>query len=422
MANTARAFFLFAVVSSLAIAGDSVEARPNGMHWVGSWSAAQQLVESSNALAPEDLRDATLRQVVHLSLGGSELRLRISNRYGSEPLHLTAVHIARSVSSGTSKIDPATDTALTFSSSQDVRIPQHAEYVSDPMYFPVTPLSDLAITFHLDSPVAEQTGHPGSRATSYFAHGNAVSAAELPDAHSIDHWYFIAGIDLSAPCEAASIVVLGDSITDGRGSATNANNRWTDLLANRMQSRTTTRQLAILNEGIGGNRILTDGLGQNALARFDTDVLARPGVRFLIILEGINDIGMLTHFGDVPREEHDSLVQRLVAAYQQMIALAHANGIKVIGGTLLPFGGSEYYRPSNANESDRGAVNAWIRTPGHFDAILDFDKITADPHHPDQLLPALDSGDHLHPHQPVTPLWPRQYPLLYSRRQESTDD
>jgi lysophospholipase L1-like esterase len=387
----------YVVLLFLANTANDVHASDTQTRWTGSWAASQQLVEPSNALDPADLRDLTLRQIVHLSLGGNEIRLRLSNRFGTTPLHVTAVHVARPLSSTSGKIAPASDKELTFSGSSEVTIPAHADYLSDPVSFPATALSDVAITLHIDVPPDEQTGHPGSRATSYLAHGDLVSALDLPGAKTVDHWYFIAGIDVLAPPEARAVVVLGDSITDGRGATTNGNNRWTDVLAQRLQSQPSTRNLAVLNQGIGGNRLLTDGLGPNALARFDHDVIAQPGVRYLIVLEGINDIGMLAHTGEVPRTEHDALVRRIIGAYEQMIARAHPQSIKVIGATVMPFMGSNFYHPGPASEADRQAVNEWIRAPGHFDAMIDFDKVTRDPEHPERLLPAFDSGDHLHP-------------------------
>jgi lysophospholipase L1-like esterase len=365
--------------------------------WVGSWAASQQLVEPANSLSAEELHDATLRQIVHLSLGGSEIRLRLSNRFGSTPLHLTAVHIARPVFLNTSKIVPDSDKALMFSGSPGVTIPAHADFISDPLSVSLAPLSDLAVTLHLELPPAEQTGHPGSRATSYIAHKDLVSAPELPSAKTMDHWYFIAGIDVAASSDAAAVVALGDSITDGHGATTNGNDRWPDVLVQRLQSEPNTRNLAVLNQGVGGNRVLNDGAGPNALARFDPDVLAQAGVRYLIVLEGINDLGMLTRDGDVARAEHDAFVRRITGAYEQIITRAHTHGIKVFGATLTPFVGSSYYHPGPATEADRQTINEWIRTPGHFDAVVDFDKAVRDPQHPDHLSAAFDSGDHLHP-------------------------
>ena len=366
-------------------------------HWVGSWAASQQLVEPHNALSQDDLRDCTLRQIVHLSLGGTKLRVHLSNRFGTSPLRFVSVHIARSVTTASSKIDTATDKGLTFSGSADVTVPAGADYVSDPIDFRAMPFADIAVSLHLETPPAEETGHPGSRATSYVTHGDHVSEAELADAKKVEHWYFISGIDVAAPPAAVAVVTLGDSITDGHGATTDANNRWPDVLAKRLQANAATRGVAVLNHGIGGNRILLDGLGPNALARFDQDVLAQPGARYLIVLEGINDIGTLSREHEVPTAEHDALTHHITAAYEQMITRAHTHGIKVFGATILPFVGSGYYHPGRAAEVDREAINAWIRAPGHFDAVIDLDKVTRDPEHPERLKPAFDSGDHLHP-------------------------
>jgi lysophospholipase L1-like esterase len=381
----------------LAIADAAGVATASQPHWVCSWFASQQLVEPQNSLSSEDLHDTTLRQIVHLSLGGRELRVRLSNRFSATPLRLTAVHIARSLSRASDKIDVATDQALTFSGSRALTVPAHADYVSDPIAFAVEPLADIAITLHIDVAPSEQTGHPGSRATSYLVPGDSVSAPQLSGAQKLDHWYFIAEIAVTAPIDAVAMVALGDSITDGHGATTNGNDRWTDVLSRRLQSQPSTHNIAVVNAGLGGNRLLADGLGPNALSRFDYDVSLPLGVRYVIVLEGINDIGMLVRAGEVPRSEHDSLVQRMIAAYQQMMVRAHAHDIEVIGATITPFMGFGFYHPDGASEADRQAVNAWIRASGHFDAIVDFDKVTRDPRHPDHLLPAFDSGDHLHP-------------------------
>jgi lysophospholipase L1-like esterase len=295
------------------------------------------------------------------------------------------------------RIDPASDHALTFSGKSDVVIPAGAEYISDPIAYPLTALSDLSITLHLDTPPEQQTGHPGSRATSYLVHGDMVAAPDLPNAKRIDHWYWIAGIDVNAVKDSAAIVVLGDSITDGHGATTNGNDRWPDVLARELQAGRKTKMLSVLNQGIGGNHLLTDGLGPNALSRLDRDVVAQAGVRYLIVLEGVNDLGKLSHEGEVPQAQHEILVQQMIGAYEQIVLRAHAHGIKVFGATILPYVGSGYYHPAPPNEADRVAINQWIRQPGHFDAVIDFDQVTADPSHTDQMLPAYDSGDHLHP-------------------------
>jgi lysophospholipase L1-like esterase len=366
-------------------------------HWVGSWAASQQVPETQNLLDIEAMRDATLRQIVHLSVGGDRLRVRMSNAFGTAPLHLTAVHVARPVSAASAEIDAASDTALTFNGAPDVTIPAGAEYLSDAVAFPMAALSNLAISIHFGQPPLGETGHQGSRNTSKLVHGDLVSAASLPDATTVEHWYQVSGVDVVGPEKAAAVVTLGDSITDGHGATTNGNDRWPDVLAARMQADKSSRANGVLNEGIGGNRLLLDGLGPNALARFDRDVLAQTAVRAVIVLEGVNDLGMLTRDHDVSAEEHAALVSRIEAAYAQMIERGHAHGVRVIGATILPYVGSKYYHPGPESEADRQAINSWIRGAGHFDSVVDFDKVTRDPQHPDRLLPAYDSGDHLHP-------------------------
>jgi lysophospholipase L1-like esterase len=374
---------------------------PNWPNWVGSWATSEQVPEPNNSLAPGDLRDATLRQVVHLSIGGALLRVHLSNAFGTAPLHFASVHIARAASAASSRIDAPTDRALRFSGRPDVTIPAGAEYISDPVAFAAAPESDLAITFHLDQPSAGETGHPGSRATSYLVHGDHVADVDLPGAMRFDHWFNIEGVEVSASPGAAAIVALGDSITDGHASTTNGNDRWPDDLARRLLGATPAvmprRPLGVLNQGIGGNRLLLDGLGPNALARFDRDVLAQPGVRCLIVQEGINDIGTFGQEANQPQSAHEALVGRIIGAYEQIVLRAHAHGIRVLGGTLTPFSRSTYYKPGPLSEADREAVNRWIRAPGHFDAVIDFDEAVRDPKRPEQLRPAYDSGDHLHP-------------------------
>lgn len=365
--------------------------------WVSSWGASQQIPEPHNALPPEDLTDATLRQIVHLSLGGPVIRVHLSNAFGAEALHITSVHIARPLSTSSPSIDPGSDRALTFAGNTYADIPPGAELLSDPIDYPVPPLSDLAVTLHLQSPPSRETGHPGSRATSYYIHGDLVSAPTFTDPKHVDHWYQLTEIDVQASPTAAAIIALGDSITDGHGATTNGNDRRTDVLAARLQSSPATRNIGVSNQGIGGNHLLIDGLGPSALARFDRDVLAPSGVRWLIIFEGVNDLGGLARDGEVPEAQHAAFVPGVIAAYQQIIARAHAHGLRVYGATITPYVGSAYYHPGPLSEADRQAVNKWIRMPGNFDAVIDFDAVIRDPQHPDQLLPAYDCGDHLHP-------------------------
>ena len=370
---------------------------PRGQVWVTSWGASQQVPEPQNALQADDLRDATVRQIFHLSVGGTALRVHLSNAFGTDALHYTSVHIARPLSPSPSTIDATSDRSLTFAGSYDVTVPPGADFISDPLDFPATPLSDVAVTFHIDLPPARETGHPGSRATSYYVHGEFVSTAYLTEPQHVDHWYMVSEIDVEAVHRAAAVVALGDSITDGRGATTNGNDRWTDALAQRLQGSPKTRNIGVSNQGIGGNHLLKDGLGPNVLARFDRDVLAPEDVQWVIVFEGVNDLGGLARNGEVSPAEHAALVQRILAAYSQIVERAHGHGLRVYGATITPYVGSNYYHPGPLSESDRQAVNQWIRAAGHFDAVIDFDAVVRDPQHPDQLLPIFDCGDHLHP-------------------------
>ena len=373
------------------------QAAPAQPVWIASWGASQQIPEPQNAMAPADLTDVTLRQIVHLSAGGSALRVHLSNAFGTEPLHIASAHIARPLAPDAAAIDPQTDRALTFAGAADVTIPAGADYVSDPITLPVHALSDVAISFYIEAPPARETSHPGSRATSWYVHGNAVSAPAFTNPNKMDHWFQLSEVDVQSTPGAATIVALGDSITDGHAATTNGNNRWPDALAAHLQHTLGMQTIGVSNQGIGGNHLLTDGLGPNALARFDRDVLAPAGVHWVILLEGVNDLGGLTRDGEVSPDKHAAVVQRILGAYQQIIARAHAHQLRVYGATITPYVGSDYYHPGPLNEADRQTINSWIRTPGHFDAVIDFDAVVRDPAHPDHLLPAYDCGDHLHP-------------------------
>lgn len=361
--------------------------------WVGSWATSQQIPEERNALPATALNDATLRQTVRLSVGGASFRVRLSNAFGTAPLLIKAAHVARPSAPGSDAIDPASDRALHVSGAADIVIPAGAEYVSDPVHVAVAAGADLAITLYFETAPARQTSHPGSRTTSYLLRGNHVAASALPDAEKVDHWFHIAGVDVTS-ANAHAVSVIGDSITDGRGSTTNGNDRWTDALARRLA--VAKRPIGVLNHGIGGGRVLLDELGPNAMARFDRDVLAQPGIRWLIVFEGINDIGTFDPDGTKPKAAHDALVRQITAAYAQMAAKARAAGIKIYGATITPFLDCTAYNPKPISEADRIAVNDWIRAPGHFDGVIDFDAAVRDPARPDHLLPVYDTGDHLH--------------------------
>ena len=370
---------------------------PPAPRWVATWASAQQIPEPQNAAASDDLHDATLRQIVHVSAGGRQLRVRFSNAFGTAPLAIDGAHVALARAPSGAALIGGSDRALLFGGAAGVVIPAGADYWSDPVDLDVRAGADLAISLHLPDAPARQTGHPGSRSTSYILAGAHGGDGDLPGAKTIDHWYQLASVEIAAPSRAGAVVAFGDSITDGHGATTNGNDRWPDDLAARLQADPRTASVSVLNAGIGGNRLLQDGLGPNALARFDRDVLSPAGVRTVLVLEGINDLGTLTRERPVGAADHAALVAAMIGAYRQMIARAHAHGVRIVGCTVMPDGGSGYYHPDAANEADRQAVNDWIRRPGHFDAVVDFDAVVRDPADARRLRAAFDSGDHLHP-------------------------
>jgi lysophospholipase L1-like esterase len=374
-----------------------------GAHWVDTWVSMPQLTEPAN-LPPAPftqanlvLANSTVRQTIHTSVGGRQLRLRFSNAFGGTALPITKVSVALPAGgqAGVSAIQAGTARPVTFFGQPSVVIPVGAQMVSDPLNFQLAPQSNLAVTIYLAAGQASNniTSHPGSRTTTYLLAGDQVDAADLPGAAQTAHWYFLSGLEvLSAPHTAAA-VKLGDSLTDGRGSTTNGNNRWPDRLLARLQLRPGTADIAIVNQAAGGNRVLNDGLGPNALARLDRDVLAQSGVRWMIVFEGVNDIGT----ADATEAAQRQVTADLIAAYNQIVVRAHAQGIRVYGATLLPFGANAGYDDAaGLREVARQAVNRWIRTSGRFDSVIDFDRVTRDPANPRQLLAAIDDGDHLH--------------------------
>ena len=353
--------------------------------WVGTWSTAPQLVETSNNPPSPGLSNNTLRQIVHVSIGGDSLRMRFSNEFSKSSVTLNSVHIA--VSKGNGTIDTTTDKALYFNGKPEVTLVPGTVVTSDPFQFALQPLTDVSITIYFGNTSPDVTGHPGSRTTSYLLTGNEVSRADFSGAVTADHWYVINTIDILAPDSAYAVAILGNSITDGRGSGTNKQDRWPDELARRFQANPNTRYVAVLNEGIGGNCVLGTCLGPSALSRFGRDVLNQNGVKWVIILEGINDIGYAWNSTQV--------AQNLISAFGQMIDSAHARDLLVYGATLLPFGGSSYDSPDHQKAWQ--TVNDWIRDSGRFDAVIDLDSAMHDPANPSKLLPSYDSGDHLHP-------------------------
>ncbi|HVZ30058.1 MAG TPA: SGNH/GDSL hydrolase family protein [Asticcacaulis sp.] len=363
--------------------------------WAGSWASGQQIPEPANSLSADSLTDATLRELIHLSIGGGPIRVRVSNVFGTAPLTLTSVHAAIALAPGTAKIGVDSDHALTFSGRESVTIPAGADVVSDPADFLMPAGGNLAISLYFTAAPAQQTSHPGARTTSFLVHGNHVADPDLTAPQTFEHWFNLSGVDVAVPQPVSAVVIMGDSITDGRGSTPNGNNRWPDMLATRLSALPAGQRHGVLNVGIGGNRVLLDSLGPSASARFIRDVLAQTDARYLLVLEGINDIGTLDPAAAA--DAHTALVEHVEQAYAQMIARAREHGVMAIGATILPFAGSDYYNKDPRREADRQAINAWIRTPGNFDAVVDFDVVTRDPAKPDALKAEYDSGDHLHP-------------------------
>jgi lysophospholipase L1-like esterase len=354
-------------------------------HWVGTWGCGPQLTEPGN-LPSAPLANSTLRQFVHVSIGGKHLRVRFSNAYGKNPVTMNSVHVALAAGNpGSGNINTATDTTLKFHGAPTVVIPAGEAVWSDPFDFDLPPLTNLAVTIYFGNISATIiNGHPGSRTTSFIVASNVVSAASMTGAATTAHWYIITGVDVLADDSSKALIVLGDSITDGRGSTTDGNDRWPDDLAARLVANSETRNISVVNMGIGGNGIF-GGLGPSAKARFDRDVLNQSGARWVIIFEGVNDIG---------GSRSAAIATNLIAAYQQFIVKAHAKNISVYGATITPFGKSFYY--SDAHEAARQTVNSWIRTNNLYDAVIDFDAAVRDLVAPANLQPAYDTGDHLH--------------------------
>ena len=358
--------------------------------WVGTWSTAPQLVEPHNMPPEPGLTENTLRQTVRVSIGGGVVRLRFSNAFSKSPVELKSVAIAQSLEG--SSVDVSTQKTLKFNNNPGIIMAPGGEAFSDPVKFNLKPGSRLAVTIHFGKTSPDVTGHPGSRTTSFILSGNNISSSGFAGAVKTDHWYVIQGIDVQGNKNSKTIAVLGNSITDGRGSGTNKQNRWTDILSARLLENPDTKNTGVLNLGIGGNCVVRGGLGPTALERFDRDILSQSNVRWLIILEGINDIGSAK-----TQVEADKIAAELIAAYDEMINKAHAKGILVYGATILPFAGSFYDTPYR--QTARDAVNEWIRNSRRFDAVIDFDKIMRNPDDVKTILTDMHDGDFLHPNQ-----------------------
>ncbi|KAJ7185700.1 extracellular GDSL-like lipase/acylhydrolase [Mycena filopes] len=376
--------------------------------WVDAWTAMPQLTECPNLPSPpfnassSVFFNSTIRQTLHMTIPGDEIRIRFSNAFGVNNLQITAATVALPAGglSGASAIDTSTLKTLTFSGSPSFIVPNGALVVSDPIALPIKSQQTITVTLYLAQ--GQQgfaiTSHPGSRATTWISFGNQVSAANItgPSTASLAHWYFVSAVE-TFTSSASALVIVGDSITDGRGSDTDKNNRWPDLLLARMQKNPATSVISVNNQAAGGNRILADSLGPNALGRIDRDVLAQTGVKYAMIFEGVNDIGV-----EVATPAAQQVIgDRVIAALQQIATRVHAAGIPLFAATITPFNApanvtiQPYSSP--VREVTRQRVNTFIRTSGTFDAVIDFDKIVADPAIPSQLSPQFDSGDFLHP-------------------------
>ncbi len=374
-----------------------------GTHWVDTWVSMPQLTEPSNMPPPPFTQgnlvfaDATLRQTFHASVAGHQIRLRFSNAFGGAALPITAVSVALPAGgqAGASAIVPDSVHPVTFHGRPSVVVPVGSQVVSDPLTFDVPAQANVTVNMYLAQGQASTniTSHPGSRTTTYLISGNHLNDADVAGSANVAHWYFLSGVEVWSGPSTAAAVMLGDSLTDGRGSTTNGNDRWPDQLLARLQANPATADIAIVNQAAGGNRVLNDGLGPNALSRIDRDVLAQSGVSWLLVFEGVNDIGT----ADATEAAQKQVGDDLIAAFDQIITRSHAQGIRVYGATITPFGGNTGYDDAaGLREQTRQTVNAWIRTSGRFDAVVDFDRAARDPQNPRQLLPAFDVGDHLH--------------------------
>jgi len=354
--------------------------------WATTWATAPQLVEPNNNPPAPGLTNNTLRQTVRVSIGGEVLRVRFSNAFSKSDVTMKKVIIA--LSAGESNIVPDTRKALTFNGSESYTIPAGGEVYSDAVPFKFAPSARLSITIAFGATSPDVTGHPGSRTTSYIVTGDDVAADNMTEAVKTDHWYVIQSIETMG--KAATVVVLGNSITDGRGSTTNQQNRWTDVFSERLLANPATAHIGVANMGIGGNCVLRGGLGPTALDRFDRDVLSHSGVKWLLILEGVNDLG-----GVRDEAAAERVSSGLIEAYTTMTEKAHSHGIKVYGCPILPYGKSFYDNPFSRAAKEK--VNEWIRTTSVFDAVIDLDKSIASKDDAAVITEGLHDGDLLHP-------------------------
>lgn len=367
---------------------------PSGSHWVATWGASPQPATPATLSEP-GFRDATIREIVLTSAGGVRVRVRLSNAFGSVPLRIGPVAVAfQAHGAGTLT---GTDTPVYFEGRRSVLIPPGAEVTSDPVPLAAGPAAHLAVSVYVPGPTGPATQHADAEQVNYVATGLHMAGGAGPFKARTRSWYFLSGLDvLSPPRTLGSVVALGDSITDGVGSPTGADARWPNFLARRLNARPGST-LGVVDEGIGGNRVLNAApcCGPSAIARFERDVREQSSARDVILLEGINDIGYSRSHGLLTAPHNDVSAVQIVEGYERLVTLAHTAGLKIFGATLTPFQGARYWSP--VGEADREAVNNWIRTSGEFDGVIDFAGVLADPGDPDRLNPAYDSGDHLHP-------------------------
>jgi len=386
MRNNYTFLRLFSVIlATLWLQTGTLEAKTR---WVGTWATAPQLVETKNNPPAPGLTNNSLRQVVRVSIGGKTLRVKFSNEHSKSPVTLKSAQIA--ASKGGSAIDLKTNKPLTFNGKTDITLAAGAVAYSDPISFTLTPRMDVAITLYLGETSSDITGHPGSRTTSYLLPGNNTAITDFTGAVTTDHWYIINGIDVKASGKTASVAIIGNSITDGRGSTTNQQNRWPDILSERLLQNKKTNKIGVLNMGIGGNCVLAGGLGPTAMVRYERDILNQAGVRWAIVFEGINDIGNLPNNETAATNRSKTLID----AYKQMIEKAHAKGITIYGATIMPVKNNGYY--GSYREVCRNTVNEWIRTSGEFDGVIDFDKAMRNPADSAKMIDTLQD-DYLHP-------------------------
>ncbi|KAK4162136.1 SGNH hydrolase-type esterase domain-containing protein [Cladorrhinum sp. PSN259] len=377
--------------------------------WLDVWASMPQEVESYNLpsapyTAVEGIfQNTTLRQTVYLTQDVSTIRLEFSNVFGGSDLPISAATVALPLNgtAGSSAIRPETLKQVTFSGQSSFVVPNGAVVLSDPIRISAKAQSSLTVTVYSSAGQAGQriTGHPGSRTSSWLAKGNLVSAADLssaPELQRIDRWFLLSTVSAWLPAKRSALAIVGDSITDGRGSTTNGNDRWADQLLARFRSAkgssSITKEISILNQAAGGNRVLADGLGPNALGRIGRDVISHHGVKYAILFEGVNDIGTASSDASAQTAVGD----RLISAYDQIVTRLHGHGIAVFGATITPMSGPGQAYGEGARESTRQRVNKWIRTSGRFDAVIDFDKAVRDPKNETMLRGEYDTGDYLH--------------------------